>query len=172
MQGLCAGVTCKSHVQGLYAGIICKSHIQRSYKLPGAICIYKWTEFNSTESLRVKYRCQLVVRLKANNCYQELLCYLSSYINSLNIRLCSRLQAFSRFQIFSLWSRTHNSFSPYPTLLVIIILLAFFQSIVCNYFFFAKELFLIVYLVNCLVKHPIAFSLTKPLASVVYSLNF
>ena len=30
-------------------------------------------------------RCQLVIRLKANKCYQELLCYLSSYINLLNL---------------------------------------------------------------------------------------
>ena len=45
--------------------------------------------FNVRASLRAKYRCQLIVRPKANKCYQELLCYLSSYINLLNIRLCS-----------------------------------------------------------------------------------
>ena len=35
--------------------------------------------------------CQLVGRLKANECYQELLRYLSSYINLLSIRLFARV---------------------------------------------------------------------------------
>ena len=39
----------------------------------------------TVQTLRVKRRCQLVVRLKANKCYQKLLCYLSSYINLLNL---------------------------------------------------------------------------------------
>ena len=38
-------------------------------------------------SLRVKYRYQLVVTLKTNKSYQELPCYLSSYINLLNNKL-------------------------------------------------------------------------------------
>ena len=57
----------------------------------------EWSAFtnrwscNSTEvtcnvdSSRVKHRCQLVIRRKANKCYPELLCYLSSYINLLNL---------------------------------------------------------------------------------------
>ena len=43
----------------------------------------------TVQTLQVKHRYQLVIRLKANKCYQKLLCYLSSYINFLNIRLCS-----------------------------------------------------------------------------------
>ena len=34
---------------------------------------------NVKASSRAKRRCQLIVRLKANKCYQEFLCYLSSY---------------------------------------------------------------------------------------------
>ena len=68
-----------------------KGHVQGACELPEVICIYKWAEFNSADFLRVKRRCQLVVRLKANKCYQELLCYLSSYINFLNIRLFARV---------------------------------------------------------------------------------
>ena len=61
--------------------------MQGACELPGVICIYKWAKFNNADFLRVKRRCQLVVRLKANKCYQELLRYLSSYINLLNIKL-------------------------------------------------------------------------------------
>ena len=49
--------------------------------------------------MKVKYRCQLMVRLKTNKYYQELLYYLSSYINFLNIRffaIGSRLLAVFR----------------------------------------------------------------------------
>ena len=41
--------------------------------------------------LRVKCMCQLIVKLKAIECYRELLCYLSSYINLLIIRLFARV---------------------------------------------------------------------------------
>ena len=57
-----------------------------------------------------KRRCQLVVRLKANKCYQELLCFLSSYIN---LQILLNLQGFrgqllapGRFQTSSPWSRS------------------------------------------------------------------
>ena len=55
------------------------------------ICIYEWAEFNGANSSRVKRKCQLVVRLKANKCYQELLHFLSSYINLLNIKLFAQV---------------------------------------------------------------------------------
>ena len=42
----------------------------------------------TVQTLRVKRRCQLVVKLKANECYQELLRYLSFY-NLLVSDLCS-----------------------------------------------------------------------------------
>ena len=48
-------------------------------------CEDKWLR-EKDNSLRVKRRCQLVVRLKANKCYQELLSSLSSYINLLNLK--------------------------------------------------------------------------------------
>ena len=58
-------------------------------------------------------RYQLVVRLKANKCYQELFCSLSSYINLLNLLnlqgLRGRLQASGRFQTSSPWSRPQTS---------------------------------------------------------------
>ena len=40
----------------------------------------------TVQTLRVKRRCQLIIRLKANKCYQKLLRSLSPYINLLNIR--------------------------------------------------------------------------------------
>ena len=45
----------------------------------------------TVQTFRVKRRYQLVVRLKANKYYQELLRYLSSYINLLNIRFFARI---------------------------------------------------------------------------------
>ena len=47
----------------------------------------------TVQTLRVKRRCQLVIRLKANKCYQELLCFLSSYINLLNIKLFAQVSS-------------------------------------------------------------------------------
>ena len=54
-------------------------------KLLGLKCIYNWAKINNVDSWRVKRWCQLVVKLKANKCYQELLYSLFSYINLLNI---------------------------------------------------------------------------------------
>ena len=63
----------------------------------------------TVQTLWVKCRCQLVVSLKANKYYQELLCSLSSYINFLNLLnlqvLHGWLLAPGRFQTSSLWSR-------------------------------------------------------------------
>ena len=81
--------------------VIYSGHVQGSYPLSKVICIYKLEEFNSADSLRIKCNCQLVVRLKANKCYQRLLCYLSFYIILPNIRFCNWLQAPGWFQIFS-----------------------------------------------------------------------
>ena len=53
----------------------------------------KWLKEKSN-FLRVKRRCQLIVRLKANKSYHKLLCYLSSYINFLNIRLFVQVSGF------------------------------------------------------------------------------
>ena len=116
--------------------------------------------FNSGDSSKVKRKCLMVIRLKANKCYQELLCYLSSYINFLNIRLCGWLQALGRFQTFSPWSKTH------PTMAVIIIVLGFVWSIICHYSRLCQTV-----VFNCLVRRPIVFGLTKPMVSVVYSLG-
>ena len=90
-----AGVTCRGHVQGSRAGVTCRGHIQGS--VTGSMWVVQGDlhlqmgGVITVQTLRVKCRCQLVVRLKANECYQELLRYLSSYINLLNIRLCSGL---------------------------------------------------------------------------------
>ena len=81
----------KGHVQGSRGKVTCRAHVQGAYKLLGVIYIYEWVKFNGADSSKVKYRCQLVVRLKANKCYQKLLRYLSSYINLLNIRLSARV---------------------------------------------------------------------------------
>ena len=75
----------------------------------------------------------MVVRLKANKCYQGLLCYLSSYINFLNIKLCGWLQAPSWFQTFSPQSRTHTG-SRILAVLVLILVFGqlFFGKVCCN----------------------------------------
>ena len=73
-----AGVTGWGHVQGSRAGGMRVARGDLHLRMGGVI----------VQTLRVKRKCQLVVRLKANECYQELLRYLSSYINLLNIRLC------------------------------------------------------------------------------------
>ena len=63
----------------LYVKIIYKNHILRELIKEKNII---WIFF-----LKVKHSCQLMVRLKANECYQGLLYYLSSYISFLIIRL-------------------------------------------------------------------------------------
>ena len=74
-------------------------------------------------------RCQLVIRLKANKYYQELLCSLSSYINLLNLLnlqgLCDWLLAPGRFQTCSSWSRPLTNSKP---LTVLVFVLVFGQS--------------------------------------------
>ena len=104
MQGSRGENTCGGHVEVSRIG---------ACELSGVICIYEWVELYTVDSLRVKRRCQLIVRLKANKCYQELLCSLSSYINLLNLLnlqgLRGWLQASSRFQTSSLWSRSQTS---------------------------------------------------------------
>ena len=78
----------------------------------------------------LEHRCQLVVRLKVNKCYQELLCSLSSYINPLNLLnlqgLRNQLQAPGRFQISSPWSRSLTN-SDLKGVLVLV--LVFVQSL-------------------------------------------
>ena len=66
------------HVQGSRAGGIWVAWSDLHLRMGGVLTV---------QTLQVKRRCQLVVKLKANKCYQELLRSLSSYINLLNIRL-------------------------------------------------------------------------------------
>ena len=79
----------KSYIRVSRDEVICRSEVT----FRGYTSCLKWSAFTNIRSLTVrtlqesKCRCQLVVRLKANECYQKLLCYLSSYINLLNIRL-------------------------------------------------------------------------------------
>ena len=82
-----------------------------------------------------KRRCQLVVRLKVNKCYQKLLCPLSFYIKLLNILnlqgLRGWLQASGRFQTSSPWSISQT-------------------SDLCRYLYF------FLYLVNCSLVRSVA----------------
>ena len=74
-----ARVTEWGHMQGWRGEVTCKGYTSCS----------GWTAFmngwscNSVNSLS-QHRCQLVVRLKANKCYQKLFSFLSFYINLLN----------------------------------------------------------------------------------------
>ena len=83
VQGSSGEVTCRGHELRSRAGATCRGHMQGACELPGVICIYEWWSYNSADSLRVKRRCQLVVRLKAIECYKGLLCYLSSSTSGL-----------------------------------------------------------------------------------------
>ena len=101
VQGSRGKVTCRGHVDG----VACRGHASCS----GWSAFTDGRSFNSTDSSRVKRRCQLVIRLKANKCYQELLCSLSSYINLLSLLnlqgLCGWLLAPGRFPTSSPWSK-------------------------------------------------------------------
>ena len=75
----CTKVTCRSHGVRSRAGVrSCAGGMQVArgdlYLQMGGVII--------VQTLWIKCRYQLVVKLKANKCYQELLCYLSSYINN------------------------------------------------------------------------------------------
>ena len=91
--------------------------------MPEVICIYEWAEFNSADSLRIKRRCQLVVKLKANKYYQELLCYLFFYINFLNIKLFARISSLCV-------SATDNL--PTPGLILIVLLAILFWLLILS----------------------------------------
>ena len=85
----------KGHVQGSRGDVTCRGNVQGSRARGIQVArsdLYLWMGGVITvQTLWIKRRCQLVVRLKANKYYQKLLRYLSSYINLLNIRLCSSL---------------------------------------------------------------------------------
>ena len=88
-------------------------------------------------SLRAKRRCQLIVRLKANKCYQEWLCFLSFYINLLNLLnlqvLYSRLLASGRFQTSSPWFRPLTNSKPLAVLILVLLFgQSFLGKVCCN----------------------------------------
>ena len=75
---------CRGHVS--YQGESAFTRSRRAVK-----GIDKGDGFNVRTFLRVKCRCQLILRLKANKCYQELLRFFSFYINLLIIRLFAQV---------------------------------------------------------------------------------
>ena len=165
----------QDHVQGSRGEIKCKGYVDRSRA--GGMQVARGDLHSrmggviTVQTLRVKRSCQLVVRLKANKCYQGFLCYLSSYINLLNIRLCGRLQTPGRFQTFSPWSRTPADSGPCSILEVIVIVLVFVRSIGGHHSRLYRTIVL-DRLVDCLVRRPIAFGLTEPSVLIVCSLIF
>ena len=94
-------------------------------------------EVITVQSLWVKRKCQLVVRLKANKCYQELLCFLSSYMNLVKLLnfqgLRGRLLTTGRFQTSSPWSKLLTN---YKTLAMLVLVFMFGQlflgKVCCN----------------------------------------
>ena len=85
----------KGHVQESKGEVMCKGHVEGSRA--GGMQV-AWGDLHlqigrviTVQTLWVKRKCQLVVRLKANKSYQELFCSLSSYINLLNIRLFAQV---------------------------------------------------------------------------------
>ena len=71
-----AGATCRGYGARLRAGDMQVAQSDLYLQMGGVVTI---------QTLQVKCRCQLVVRLKANKYYPELLNFLSSYINLLNL---------------------------------------------------------------------------------------
>ena len=61
------------------AGDMCKGHVQGFVNYPERSAFTNRWGCNSEDSLKVKYRCQFIVKLKAIKCFEELLCYLSFY---------------------------------------------------------------------------------------------
>ena len=83
-----AGVRCKGHEEGSRAGGIQVARGDLHLQIVGVITV---------QTFWVKCRCQLVIRLKANKCYQGLLCSLSSFINLLVSDLCLDLWPLYRY---------------------------------------------------------------------------
>ena len=81
--------------------------------------------YNGADSLRVKHRCQLVIRLKANKYYPEFLSFLSFYINLLNL-LNLKASAVSSWPLAG--SRPLVSDPDLRPLAVFVLILAFSQS--------------------------------------------
>ena len=77
-----AGITYRGHVEGSRARGMQVAQGDLHLQMGGVIIV---------KTLWVKRRCQLVVGLKANKCYQGLLCYLPSYINLPNTTLFARV---------------------------------------------------------------------------------
>ena len=97
----------KGHVQVLQDEITYRSHLQgsgREVAWRGYVSCWGWSVFtngrscNNTNALS-QSKCQLVVKLKANECYQELLRSLSFYIYNAVVKG-------PRIIWFSTWSNT------------------------------------------------------------------
>ena len=88
----CTKATCRSQRMSSHAKVTCRGYMElsraRGMRVAQSDLHLQMGGVITVQTLWVKRGCVLVVRLKANKCYQELLCYLSSYINLLNIRLC------------------------------------------------------------------------------------
>ena len=88
----------------------------------------------------LEHKCQLVVRLKANKFYQELLCFLSFYINLLNLLNLQGLRGWlltpGRFQTSSPWSRSLTNSDlkggAYTRVCICLIVWSIVQSVGCN----------------------------------------
>ena len=91
----CTKVTYRSHMVRSCTGVTCKSHVEgsraRGVQVGRGDLHLQMAEIIIVQTLLVKRKCQLVVRLKANKCYQGLLRSLSSSINLLVSDLCSGL---------------------------------------------------------------------------------
>ena len=79
-----ARVTYRAHVKESRTGGMQVAQGNLHLQMGGVIIV---------QTLRVKCRFQLIVRLKANKCYQELLRSLSSYINLLDIKLFAQVSS-------------------------------------------------------------------------------
>ena len=84
----------KSHVQGSRSQVTWRDHRVRSRA--GGMQVARGNlhlQMGRVQQCRLKHRCQLIVRLKTNKCYQKLLHYLSSYTHLLNIRLFAQVSS-------------------------------------------------------------------------------
>ena len=71
----------KDHVHGSRGEITCMASRAGGMRVARGDLHLQMSGVIIVQILQVKRRCQLVIRLKVNKCYQGLLCYLSFYIN-------------------------------------------------------------------------------------------
>ena len=103
-------------------------------------------------SLTIKHKCWLVVKLKANKNYLELLCYLSFYIHLLSIITSWLFQTHTQFQVFSAWSRLLTSSKLLMVIVVIHVISQSFDQLFISWLNAIRPLLGNIFLIKSMLK--------------------